>query len=643
MPVITLSNDSSKNFYFKKSISIYDALISIISTKILKTILGAIVNDHLVDLNYIIDKDSTVQLITEKDDLGLKILRHSCAHLLAQAVKILYPSAQIAIGPVIKDGFYYDFAFKRAFTIDDLIIIEQKMNDLAKSAYMISKKIMKRNEAINYFKSISEPYKIEIIKSLSQEEIISIYTQGNFSDLCRGPHIPNTSYLKSFKLLRVAGAYWRGDCTKKPMLSRIYGTCWFNKKQLELYLFRLKEAEKRDHRKIGKLMDLFHFENNIPGIPFWHPNGTIIWQVLEKYMRDSNQKYGCSEIKTPLIGDISLWHKSGHMEKYKDHIFITKSQNYNYVIRPMNCPTCVQVYNQKLYSYRDLPIRMTEFGIVHRNEPSGALHGLLRVQSFTQDDGHIFCTEEQVKSEVINIIKQCFEVYNDFGFKIFKIKLALRPENRVGSNIVWDKAEKSLENALQDYNIKFEYLPNEGAFYGPKIEFHLKDAINRSWQCGTIQLDFSMPFQLSANYINSKSKKQVPVIIHRAILGSLERFIGILIEHYSGNFPLWLSPIQIVIIGISNKQDNYIKSIQQHLNQSAIRSKIDLRNEKIGFKIREHTLRKIPFIAVIGDKEESSKKISLRKRKNSTILGFFTIEELINFLNAEIARKGHTI
>ena len=635
MPVITLPDGSSKTF--NKNISVHEVALSI-SAGLAKATLAAVVNDTPVDSSFIIDKDATIKLVTAKDDLGLEILRHSCAHLLAQAVKILYPSAEVAIGPVIEDGFYYDFAFERAFTVDDLAVIEQKMAELAKTAHTVSRKTMPRDQAIEYFESISEHYKAEIIRDLPQDEILSIYTQGDFSDLCRGPHVPNTGYLKAFKLMRVAGAYWRGD-PKNPMLSRIYGTCWADKKQLKSYLIRLEEAQKRDHRKIGKAMGLFHFEDTAPGIAFWHVNGTTMWRVVEAYMRASNQKYGCTEIKTPLIADVSLWHKSGHMDKYQEHIFITESQNREYAIRPMNCPMCVQVYNQDLHSYRDLPIRMAEFGVVHRNEPSGALHGLLRVQSFTQDDGHVFCTEEQVKAEVTTMIQQCFEVYHDFGFKTFTVKLALRPENRVGSDQVWDKSETALAEALSDHGVEFEYLPGEGAFYGPKIEFHLKDAIDRSWQCGTIQLDFSMPARLGASYIDQNSHKQIPVMLHRAIVGSLERFIGVLIEHYAGDLPLWLAPIQIVAMGISNKQDAYVKKMHARFCDSGIRSKIDLRNEKIGFKIREHTLRKVPFIAIVGDKEESLGQISVRK-KDGTDLGLFAMEDLTALLHAEIAKKG---
>lgn len=635
MPLIILPDGSSK--IFKKSISVYNVAFSI-STKLAKKILAAIVNDKAVDSSFIIDKDATIKFVTSRDDFGLEILRHSCAHLLAQAVKILYPSAQAAIGPVIEDGFYYDFAFKRPFTIEDIPVIEKKMDDLVKAEHTILKKTMLRSEAIDYFESISEQYKVKIIRDLPEDESLSVYTQAGFIDLCRGPHVPNTSYLKAFKLMRVSGAYWRGD-SKNRMLSRIYGTCWETKKQLKSYLVGLEEAQKRDHRKIGKMMNLFHFEDTAPGIAFWHSNGMKIWRIVEDYMRISNQKYGCTEIKTPLISDVSLWKRSGHMDKYQEHIFITESENRKYAIRPMSCPMSLQIYNQNLHSYRDLPIRMTEFGIVHRNEPSGALHGLLRVQSFTQDDGHVFCTEEQVKAEVKQMILQCFEVYNDFGFQTFTTKLALRPANRVGSDYIWDKSEIALAEALIDQGVNFERLPGEGAFYGPKIEFHLRDSIDRSWQCGTIQLDLSMPARLGASYIDPNSQKQVPVMLHRAIVGSLERFIGILIEHYAGNLPLWLVPTQIIIIGISNKQDGYVKKIHEQLRDLGIRSKIDLRNEKIGFKIREHTLKKIPFIAIVGDKEESLGRISIRE-KDGTNLGLLSIKDLALMLETEVEKKS---
>ena len=635
MPVITLPDGSQRAF--EKSISVYNIALDI-GQGLAKATLAGIVNGKEVDTSFIVEHDATLTLITAKDDKGLEILRHSCAHLLAQAVKQLYPNAQVTIGPMIEDGFYYDFAYERAFTPEDLDKIEKRMYELAAQAEVVTRAVKSRDDAITYFEAIGEKYKAEIIADLPQGEVLSLYSQGDFTDLCRGPHVPNTSHLKAFKLMRVAGAYWRGD-SKNEMLTRIYGTCWADKKQLKAYLTRLEEAEKRDHRKIGRALDLYHFQEESPGIAFWHPKGTAIWRVVEDYMRSSNEKYGCTEIRTPLIADISMWEKSGHAAKYVENMFMTHSENRDYAIRPMNCPTCVQVYNHHLHSYRDLPIRMAEFGVVHRNEASGALHGLLRVRSFTQDDGHIFCTEAQIESEVAQMVEQCFEVYRDFGFTDFDVKLALRPENRVGSDEIWDKSEKALADALNNQKVAFDYLPGEGAFYGPKIEFHLKDAIGRSWQCGTIQLDLSMPMRLGAIFIDENSDKQVPVMLHRAIVGSLERFIGVLIEHYAGKLPVWLSPVQVVLTGISNKQDQYLKEVEQKLRKLGIRTQIDLRNEKIGFKIREHTLARVPFMAIAGEKEQSLGQITVRKQDGSD-LGALTIDAFAELLLSEIEKKG---
>ena len=635
MPVITLPDGSVKEF--KKPVSVYEVALDI-GVGLAKATLAGLVDEQPVDADFIIENDAKVKIITAKDTLGLEILRHSCAHLLAQAVKVLYPKAQVTIGPVIEDGFYYDFAYERAFTPEDLIKIESKMIEFAKKAQPVQRSKRSRDKAIAYFKSIGEHYKAEIIEDLPETEALSLYTQGDFTDLCRGPHVPNTGFLKAFKLMRVAGAYWRGD-SNNEMLTRIYGTCWPDKKALKAYLNRLEEAEKRDHRKIGKALGLFHFQEEVPGIAFWHPKGTALWRVVEDYMRASNHRYGCTEIRTPLIADISLWERSGHAAKYAENMFMTHSEHRDYALRPMNCPTCVQVYNHGLHSYRDLPIRMAEFGVVHRNEASGALHGLLRVRSFTQDDGHIFCTEAQIEQEVIRMIEQSFEVYRDFGFNDFEIKLALRPEQRVGADEIWDKSEKALADALVKHGVPFDTLAGEGAFYGPKIEFHLKDAINRSWQCGTIQLDFSMPKRLGASYIDEHSKKQTPVMLHRAIVGSLERFIGVLIEHYAGKLPLWLAPVQVVVTGVSNKQDAAVQKIGQKLQNLGIRSQIDLRNEKIGFKIREHTLSQVPFVAIIGDKEALEDKVSIR-RQNGENLGALKVTEFVALFNAGVARKG---
>ncbi len=635
MPVITLPDGSKRQY--ENALSVYDIALSI-GEGLAKATLAGVVDDKLVDASFMIEKDATVRIITAKDKEGLEILRHSCAHLLAQAVKALYPDAEVTIGPVIEDGFYYDFSYKRPFTPEDLEKIEKKMTELAKASESVTRSVMARDEAIAYFKSINENYKAEIIQDLPEGETLTLYTQGSFTDLCRGPHVPNTSHIKAFKLMRVAGAYWRGD-SNNEMLTRIYGTCWADKKALKAYLTRLEEAEKRDHRKIGKALDLFHFQDDSPGIAFWHPKGTALWRVVEDYMRDSNTKFGCTEIRTPLVADLSLWEKSGHAAKYAENMFMTHSEKREFALRPMNCPTCVQVYNHHLHSYRDLPIRMAEFGVVHRNEASGALHGLLRVRSFTQDDGHIFCTESQIEKEVAQMVEQCFEVYRDFGFSEFDIKLALRPDNRVGSDETWDKSEKALSDALQNQGIQFECLPGEGAFYGPKIEFHLKDAIGRSWQCGTIQLDLSMPVRLGANFIDENSEKQVPVMLHRAIVGSLERFIGVLIEHYAGKLPAWLSPVQVVILGVSNKYDEYIQKTHQNLLDNKIRSQIDLRNEKIGFKIREHTLAQVPFIAIAGEKEALEGKITVRKQ-DGTDLGMMSLSEFKHLLDNDIMKKG---
>ena len=635
MPVITLPDGSKRAF--DEVVSVYDVALDI-GSGLAKATLAGVVNDVQVDTSFLIKEGAKLKLITAKDELGLEVLRHSCAHLLAQAVKQIFPSAQVTIGPVIEDGFYYDFSYERAFTVDDLGRIEKRMLELAKAEQIVTRSVVSRDEAISYFEGLGEKYKAEIIRDLPEGETLSLYTQGDFTDLCRGPHVPNTGCIKAFQLMRVAGAYWRGDSSNE-MLTRIYGTCWADKKQLKAYLIRLEEAEKRDHRKIGKSMDLFHFQEESPGIAFWHPQGTQIWRVVEDYMRSSNAKFGCTEIRTPLIADISMWEKSGHASKYAENMFMTHSENRDYALRPMNCPTCVQVYNHHLHSYRDLPIRMAEFGVVHRNEASGALHGLMRVRSFTQDDGHIFCTESQIEAEVAQMIEQCFEVYRDFGFSDFAVKLALRPDNRVGSDEIWDKSEKALAQALQNKQVEFEYLLGEGAFYGPKIEFHLTDAIGRSWQCGTIQLDFSMPMRLGASFLDEHSEKQVPVMLHRAIVGSLERFIGVLIEHYAGKLPVWLMPTQVVIAGISNKQDEYIKEVEQKLLKSGIRTKIDLRNEKIGFKIREHTLARVPFMAIAGEKEQSSGQVTVR-RQDGADLGSLTVDAFVELLLNEVAKKG---
>ncbi|AFJ44013.1 threonine--tRNA ligase [Francisella orientalis] len=608
-----------------------------ISPSLAKITVGAYIDNQLFDAKDVINHDCELRLITTKDTEGLEILRHSCAHLLANAVKELYPNTEVTIGPVIDNGFYYDFSFKETIGEADLANIEKRMKEIAKKGTSISYRVVSKEDAIAFFKEQGENYKVDIIDSIPADQQIKIYTQSDFSDLCRGPHVPSTAAIKAFKLTKLAGAYWRGD-SNNEMLTRIYGTCWATKEDLDQYLHMLEEAEKRDHRKIGKALDLFHFQEDSLGIAFWHNNGVRIWREVEDYMRASNKKYGCGEIRTPLIADFSLWEKSGHASRYAENMFATKSENRDFAIRPMNCPTCVQVYNTKLHSYRDLPIRMAEFGIVHRNEPSGSLHGLMRVRSFTQDDGHIFCAPEQVEEEVILMVKQCFEVYKDFGFNDFTVKIALRPENRIGSDETWDKSEQMLKNALDANKVAYELLPGEGAFYGPKIEFHLKDAIGRSWQCGTIQLDFSMPDRLGATYIDRNGNKQVPVMLHRAIVGSLERFIGILIEHYAGNMPLWLTPVQVAVMGISNHQDEYCQKVFETLEKNGIRAKLDLRNEKIGFKIREHTLLREPYLVILGKSEQEQGIVTIRKH-NGEDLGQMSIGDFCAFLNEQIEAK----
>ncbi len=635
MPTITLPDGSERKF--DHAVSVMD-VANDIGPGLAKATLAGVVEGETVDASFVIQDDAKLQIVTARDAAGLEIIRHSAAHLMAQAVKQLFPKTQVTIGPVIEDGFFYDFAREEAFTEEELTQIEKRMAELVKANLEITRKEIVRDEAIQYFESIGESYKAEIIRDLPETETLTLYMQGDFTDLCRGPHVPNTGHLKVFKIMRTAGAYWRGD-SNNEMLQRIYATAWTDKKELKAYLHRLEEAEKRDHRKLGKQLSLYHFQEDSPGIAFWHPKGTEIWRAVEDYMRDSNTRFGCTEIRTPLIADVSLWEKSGHWSKYAENMFMTSSENRDYALRPMNCPTCVQVYNHKLHSYRDLPVRMAEFGIVHRNEASGALHGLLRVRSFTQDDGHVFCTEDQMEAEVIQMVEQCFEVYKDFGFTDFDVKLALRPEQRIGSDEDWDKSEKALAAALERGNVPFEYLSGEGAFYGPKIEFHLKDAIGRSWQCGTIQMDFSMPERLGATYVDENSNKKAPVMLHRAIVGSLERFIGMLVEHYAGKFPVWLSPVQVACLGITNKQDEYLQDLVKKLTKSGIRTEIDLRNEKIGFKIREHTLAKVPYLLVAGEKEAAENKVSVRKR-NGEDLGVMSVDEFSVLLHQEIDQKN---
>ncbi|MDD5580035.1 MAG: threonine--tRNA ligase [Methylobacter sp.] len=631
MPVITLPDGSRREY--DQAVTVIDVARSI-GSGLAKATLAATVNGKLVDAKELIEQDATVRIITSKDEEGIDVIRHSTAHLLAQAVKQLFPEAQVTIGPVIENGFYYDFAYQRPFTPEDLKAIEEKMYQLAAEDYEVSRSILSRNAAVKFFKDQGEQYKAEIIESIPENEDLSLYTQGGFTDLCRGPHVPSTGKLNAFKLMKIAGAYWRGN-SENEMLQRIYGTAWGDKKDLQAYLHRLEEAEKRDHRKLAKTLGLFHTQEEAPGMVFWHEKGWIIYQQVEQYIREKLRINGYGEVKTPQVVDRSLWEKSGHWDKFGAMIFTTHSENRDYAIKPMNCPCHVQIYNQGIKSYRDLPIRMAEFGSCHRNEPSGTLHGLMRVRNFVQDDAHIFCTEGQIQDEVSTFIDMLFAVYKDFGFEEVIIKLSTRPENRVGDDAVWDKAESALELALNNKSLKWDLQPGEGAFYGPKIEFSLKDCIGRIWQCGTIQVDFSMPGRLGATYIAEDSSKQVPVMLHRAILGSLERFIGILIEQHAGTFPVWLSPVQAVLLNIADKHARYSVKAMKELEQQGIRVKIDLRNEKIGFKIREHSIQRVPYLLIIGDKEMEDQTVTVRTQKGEN-LGSLSISEFTKRLRKEI-------
>lgn len=634
MPVITLPDKSQ--LIFSEPLTAYQVAEEI-APSLAKSAIAAQVNGQLIDLSYFIESNVVLRILTERDPESLEIIRHSTAHLLAHAVKQLFPSAQVTIGPVIENGFYYDFAFERPFTPDDLNRIEEKMKDLVKQALPVKRFTLSRKEAIALFRDIGEEYKAKIIEAIPAEEELSLYQEGDFIDLCRGPHVSNTSKLKVFKLTHVAGAYWRGDA-KNAMLQRIYGTAWLTKNDLMAYLKRLEEAEKRDHRKLAKQLDLYHIQEEAPGMIFWHPKGWTIYQLVEQYIRSRLAKCGYQEIRTPQLLARQLWEKSGHWDKFFKEMFTTASENTEFAIKPMSCPGHIQVFNQGLKSYRDLPLRLAEFGSCHRNEPSGALHGLMRVRGFVQDDAHIFCTEEQIQSEVSAFIDLLYEVYADFGFTEILLKLATRPEVRVGSDESWDKAEQALEQALASKSLTWEYLPGEGAFYGPKIEFSLKDCLGRVWQCGTVQVDFSMPERLGAEYVTEAGERKVPVMIHRAILGSLERFIGILIEHYEGRFPVWLAPVQAVVMTITDKQRDYAEAVTQELEGKGLRIKRDLRNEKIGFKIREHTLQKAPYLLVIGDKEIEANKVSVR-RQTGEDLGSMSVQEFYQMIRQ--ANKQH--
>ena len=634
MPVVTLPDGSQRQ---------YDAPLTVaevaqsIGSGLAKAALAGKVNQNLVDLSYLIEQDIDLAIVTDKDPEGLEVIRHSTAHLLAYAVKEMFPDAQVTIGPVIDNGFYYDFAYSRPFTPEDLLAIEKRMAEIAKKDEKVTRTVVPRDEAITYFKGLGEHYKAELIESIPQGEDVSLYAEGNFTDLCRGPHVPSTGKLKVFKLMKVAGAYWRGD-SKNEMLQRISGTAWTKKEDLEQYLHMLEEAEKRDHRKLGKQLDLFHFQEEAPGLIFWHPKGWSIWQQVEQYMRKIYENYGYQEVKAPQILDRVLWEKSGHWDNYKDNMFTTESENRTYALKPMNCPGHVLIFNSGLHSYRDLPLRFGEFGQCVRNEPSGALHGLMRVRGFTQDDGHIFCTEDQIQQEVADFDKLVRSVYKDFGFKEVAVKLALRPEKRVGEDVIWDKAEDALRAAIKASGQEWEELPGEGAFYGPKLEYHLKDSIGRSWQCGTVQVDFSMPGRLGAEYVADDNSRKVPVMLHRAIVGSLERFIGILIENHAGAMPTWLSPTQAVVLNISENSAQYAQNVAQMLKKQGFRAFADLRNEKITYKIRDHALQKHPYLIVVGDKERDGNLVAVRAR-GGVDLGVMPVEDFSSMLLKDISQK----
>ncbi len=637
MPNIKLPDGSIRSF--EQSVTIAEVAASI-GAGLARAALAGKVNGKLVDTSFCINEDVDLAIITDKDADGLDIVRHSTAHLLAHAVKELFPDAQVTIGPVIENGFFYDFAYKRPFTLEDLAAIEKRMAELAKRDIPVVREVLGRDEAIEFFLAKGERYKAELIEAIPAGEQLSLYREGDFVDLCRGPHVPTTAKLKVFKLMKLAGAYWRGD-HRNEQLQRIYGTAWTKKEDLEAYLHMLEEAEKRDHRRLGKQFDLFHMQDEAPGLVFWHPKGWAIWQEIEQYMRAVYRNNGYQEVRCPQILDKALWEKSGHWEHYKDNMFTTSSENRDYAVKPMNCPGHVQVFNADLRSYRELPLRYGEFGSCHRNEPAGALHGLMRVRGFVQDDGHIFCTEDQIEAEVTAFNALVQKVYADFGFNDVAVKLALRPESRVGSDEVWDKAEDALRCGLRASGLAWTELPGEGAFYGPKIEFHIKDAIGRSWQCGTMQVDFSMPGRLGAEYVAANDERKVPVMLHRAILGSLERFIGILIENFSGALPLWLAPVQAVVLNISEKQADYAADLAQKLHQAGFRAEADLRNEKITYKIREHSLNRLPYQLVVGDKEKADGLVAVRTRGGQD-LGQMSVDDLVKRLQNEVASRSGT-
>jgi threonyl-tRNA synthetase len=632
MPVIRLPDGSER--VFDAPVTVAEVAANI-GAGLAKAALAGRVDGQLVDTSHLIAADVSLAIITAKDADGLDLIRHSTAHLLAYAVKGLFPEAQVTIGPMIEDGFYYDFSYARPFTPEDLAAIEKRMAELVKQDIAIQREEWSRNDAVAFFESIGEKYKAEIIRDIPAEQTLSLYREGDFVDLCRGPHVPSTGRLKVFKLMKVAGAYWRGD-SKNEMLQRIYGTAWANKEDLAAYLFRLEEAEKRDHRRLGKQLELFHLQDEAPGMVFWHPKGWVIWQAIEQYMRAKFVEYGYQEVKTPTVMDRTLWEKSGHWDNYRDNMFTTASENRDYAVKPMNCPGHVQIFNHGLHSYRDLPLRIAEFGSCHRNEPSGALHGLMRVRGFVQDDAHIFCTEEQVQAEVSDFIKMLQEVYADFGFTDVIVKLSTRPVKRVGADEVWDKAEAGLAAALEQNALAYELHPGEGAFYGPKVEFTLKDSLGRLWQVGTIQLDFNLPVRLGAEYVAEDNSRKPPVMLHRAILGSMERFMGILIEHYAGDMPLWLAPVQAVVMGITDAQAEFVTEVTNTLKKQGFRVESDLRNEKIGYKIRAHAMQRVPYQLVIGDKELASGQVAVRRRGGED-LGVMRVDAFVALLTAELA------
>jgi len=634
--IITLPDGSQRQFDHPVTIA---EIAANIGAGLARAALAGKINGRLVDTSFTVSDDAEISIVTDKDPAALEVIRHSAAHLLAQAVKALFPTAQVTIGPVIENGFYYDFAFARPFTPEDLVLIEEKMLELSKAGLVITRNVLTRNEAIKFFRGIGEEYKAKIIEDIPETETLTTYQQGDFIDLCRGPHVPSTGKIKAFKLMKVAGAYWRGD-SKNEMLQRIYGTAWTDKKSLDEHVNNLEEAEKRDHRHIGKNLDLFHVQEEAPGMIFWHPNGWIIYQQIKNYIGQRIAEYGYQEVSTPQLVDASLWKKSGHWDMFHENMFTVDADSDRcYVVKPMNCPCHVQIFKQGLKSYRDLPIRLAEFGCVHRNEASGTVQGLMRVRQFVQDDAHIFCTEDQVQEEATSFIRQLLDIYQDFGFKDVIVKLSTRPEKRVGSDELWDKAEHALGEALRNAGLAYDIFPGEGAFYGPKIEFSLKDCMNRVWQCGTLQLDYSQPARLDAYYIAEDGTKKVPVMLHRAILGSLERFIGVLLEHYAGKLPVWLAPTQAVIMNITDRQAQYCEEIANLFKKHGIRVKSDLRNEKIGFKIREHTLQHAPFLLVVGDREVEMGAVSVRTQQGED-LGSMSIQECSDFIQSEVARRS---